>query len=53
MALPILLAPVFGPVIAGAILQYASWRWLFLVNLPVGLLAFLLAVLFLPGRGKR
>lgn len=48
MALPILLAPVLGPVIAGAILQYASWRWLFLVNLPVGALAFVLAVLFLP-----
>ncbi|HVE23526.1 MAG TPA: DHA2 family efflux MFS transporter permease subunit [Acidocella sp.] len=48
MALPVLLAPVFGPIIAGAILQYASWRWLFLVNLPVGALAFLLAVLFLP-----
>lgn len=49
MVLPILLAPVLGPVIAGVILQYASWRWLFLVNLPVGALAFLLAVLFLPG----
>ncbi|MCU4160924.1 DHA2 family efflux MFS transporter permease subunit [Acidiphilium sp. AL] len=48
MALPVLLAPVFGPIIAGAILQYASWRWLFLVNLPVGALAFLLAILFLP-----
>ncbi|MDU0704036.1 DHA2 family efflux MFS transporter permease subunit [Pseudomonas aeruginosa] len=47
--LPVLLAPVLGPVIAGAILQYASWRWLFLVNLPVGALAWLLAVLFLPG----
>jgi MFS family permease len=41
MALPILLAPVLGPVVAGVILQYASWRWLFLVNLPVGALAFL------------
>jgi EmrB/QacA subfamily drug resistance transporter len=48
MALPVLLAPVFGPIIAGAILQYASWRWLFLVNLPVGALALLLAVLLLP-----
>src|SRR5580698_5996406 len=28
--------------------QYASWRWLFLVNLPVGVLAIVLAVLFLP-----
>jgi EmrB/QacA subfamily drug resistance transporter len=47
-AMPILLAPLLGPVIAGAILQFASWRWLFLVNLPVGALALVLAVLFLP-----
>lgn len=48
VALPVLLAPLLGPVIAGAILHYASWRWLFLVNLPVGALALLLAVVFLP-----
>lgn len=48
MALPVLLAPVLGPMIAGAILQYASWRWLFLVNLPIGLIALVLVVLFLP-----
>jgi len=47
-ALPVLLGPLLGPVIAGAILRYASWRWLFLVNLPVGLLAIVLAILFLP-----
>jgi EmrB/QacA subfamily drug resistance transporter len=45
---PILLGPLLGPVIAGAVLHYASWRWLFLVNLPVGVLAIVLAVLFLP-----
>lgn len=48
MALPVLLAPVLGPVIAGAILQYASWRWLFLVNLPVGIIALVLVFLILP-----
>jgi len=48
MALPVLLAPVLGPMIAGAILQYASWRWLFLVNLPIGVIALVLVVLFLP-----
>lgn len=48
VSLPVLLAPVLGPIVAGLILQHASWRWLFLVNLPVGLLALLLAVLFLP-----
>src|ERR1700678_211106 len=47
-AVPILLGPILGPVIAGAILQHASWRWLFLVNVPVGVLAIVLAVLFLP-----
>ena len=46
---PVLLAPLLGPVIAGAILKYASWRWLFLVNLPVGVVALLLAWFFLPG----
>ena len=47
-AVPVMLGPILGPVIAGAILQHASWRWLFLVNLPVGVLAIVLAVFFLP-----
>jgi EmrB/QacA subfamily drug resistance transporter len=47
-AIPILLGPLLGPVLAGAILQHASWRWLFLVNVPVGLLGIVLAIRFLP-----
>lgn len=47
-AVPVLLAPLLGPVIAGALLRFASWRWLFLVNLPFGALALALAALFLP-----
>jgi EmrB/QacA subfamily drug resistance transporter len=47
-AIPVLLGPVLGPVIAGAILQHATWHWLFLINLPVGVLAIILAFLFLP-----
>ncbi|AOI73556.1 disulfide bond formation protein DsbA [Burkholderia ubonensis] len=47
-AVPVLIAPILGPVIAGALLQHASWRWLFLVNLPVGALALVLAARFLP-----
>jgi EmrB/QacA subfamily drug resistance transporter len=46
-AVPIMLGPLLGPVIAGAILQFASWRWLFLINLPVGVLAIVLAIFFL------
>jgi len=50
--MPILVAPILGPVIAGAILQFASWRWLFLVNLPVDALGLVSAVLFLPNDRK-
>jgi EmrB/QacA subfamily drug resistance transporter len=45
---PILLGPLLGPVIASVILRHASWRWLFLVNLPVGALALILSMWFLP-----
>ena len=48
VAVPVLPGPIVGPVIAGAILQHASWRWLFLINLPIGMLAVILTVLFLP-----
>jgi EmrB/QacA subfamily drug resistance transporter len=53
-ALPILLGPILGPVLAGTILQHASWRWLFLVNVPVCLAGIVMAALFLPDdRGER
>jgi len=47
-ALPILLGPLLGPVLAGAILQHWSWHWIFYINVPVGILAVALAILFLP-----
>ncbi len=48
MVMPILLGPILGPTLAGAILQHASWRWLFFINLPVGVLATILASIVLP-----
>jgi EmrB/QacA subfamily drug resistance transporter len=45
---PILIAPILGPVVAGAILKYAGWRWLFYLNLPIGILAVVLAAVLLP-----
>lgn len=47
-AVPVLLGPLLGPVLAGALLHWGSWRWLFVVNLPVGVLALVLAAWFLP-----
>jgi EmrB/QacA subfamily drug resistance transporter len=48
VGVPMLLAPVFGPVVGGAIVDQASWRWIFFINLPVGLLALLFAQRLLP-----
>jgi len=39
MGVPILFAPAIGPVLAGWLVQYASWRWIFLLNLPVGIVS--------------
>ncbi|MBR7837049.1 MFS transporter [Actinospica durhamensis] len=36
---PALAAPLLGPVIGGILATYASWRWIFLLNLPLGVLA--------------
>jgi Na+/melibiose symporter-like transporter len=41
---PALLAPVFAPLAGGAITTYASWHWIFLVNLPLGAFAFVAAL---------
>jgi EmrB/QacA subfamily drug resistance transporter len=49
LVVPTLLAPALGPVIGGALVDGLSWRWIFYVNLPVGLLAVTIGALFLPG----
>lgn len=47
-AMCIAIATAAGPTIAGAILSVASWHWLFLINVPLGIIAFLLAWKLLP-----
>lgn len=46
--IPIVMAPVFGPVLGGLLLEHAGWQWIFLVNLPFGLAAVPLALWLLP-----
>jgi EmrB/QacA subfamily drug resistance transporter len=48
LIVPTLLAPALGPVIGGALVDGLSWRWIFYVNLPVGVAAVLVGLLFLP-----
>lgn len=47
IGVPMLLAPVLGPVIGGLILNSFSWHWIFLVNVPVGIVGFFVAQRFL------
>jgi len=48
IAVPAMLAPIFGPALGGLILDNASWRWIFYVNVPIGLVAFILGLRGLP-----
>jgi EmrB/QacA subfamily drug resistance transporter len=47
LTFPALLGPVLGPPVGGFIVTYFSWRWIFWLNLPIGLLGILLATLFI------
>jgi EmrB/QacA subfamily drug resistance transporter len=48
VSLPMALGPILGPVIGGLILNWLSWRWLFLVNVPLIAVGLVLAWRFLP-----
>jgi EmrB/QacA subfamily drug resistance transporter len=49
----IALATVFGPTLGGLIVDDLGWRWIFLINLPVGAVSVLAAVCILPDTGDR
>jgi EmrB/QacA subfamily drug resistance transporter len=48
VSLPLALGPILGPVFGGLILNWLSWRWLFLVNVPLIAAGLVLAWRFLP-----
>jgi EmrB/QacA subfamily drug resistance transporter len=47
LIIPTVLAPALGPVVGGWLVTDVSWRWIFYVNLPVGIFGFVIGMLFL------
>ena len=47
LGVPILIAPALGPIVGGYLVTYASWQVIFFINIPIGIVAVILAALFL------
>jgi len=50
MSMPAMIGPTLGPLIGGFLTTYATWRWIFYVNIPIGLLGIVLARRIIPER---
>jgi EmrB/QacA subfamily drug resistance transporter len=48
LTIPALLAPLIGPLLGGFITTYFHWRWIFWINIPVGVLGLVLATRYMP-----
>jgi EmrB/QacA subfamily drug resistance transporter len=48
LTIPALVGPILGPPLGGFITTYASWHWIFLINVPIGLVGVVLVTRFLP-----
>ncbi len=47
ISIPVVFAPTLGPVLGGYLVEYVSWRWIFYINLPVGLVGFVFGLRYL------
>ena len=48
LGVPMLLGPILGPILGGWLIENASWQWIFLINVPIGLVAVAYAFFALP-----
>src|SRR5207244_10113946 len=42
--IPVLVAPALGPMIGGYLAQYVDWRWIFYINLPIGIISIIICL---------
>jgi len=47
-SIPALMGPISGPPVGGFITTYFSWHWIFLINIPIGIVGIILALRFVP-----
>lgn len=47
LGIPMLLGPIGGPILGGWLIEIASWHWVFLINVPIGIIAFIYAFIVL------
>lgn len=48
MAMAGLTGPILGPILGGWLVTYATWHWIFLINIPIGIMGILLAARYMP-----
>src|SRR5215467_8728731 len=53
VSIPALIAPMLGPIAGGLIVAYLHWRFIFFLNIPIGLVGLVLVYLYLPDHRER